>query len=208
MNTLTHIFENKIISIVRGAKPEDTLKIAKALRDGGVRLIEITLNSPNALESIELISQELGEEMVVGAGTVLDPETARAALLAGSKFILSPTVHLETIKMTKRYGAVSIPGAFTPTEILTAYENGGDIIKVFPASAGPNYFKDIRGPLSHIPLLPTGGVTLDNITEFQKAGVVGFGIGSSLVDAKQEVNEKYLTALTQKAKSFVSAIRS
>ncbi|KOR77135.1 bifunctional 4-hydroxy-2-oxoglutarate aldolase/2-dehydro-3-deoxy-phosphogluconate aldolase [Peribacillus frigoritolerans] len=208
MNTLTHIFENKIISIVRGAKPEDTLKIAKALRDGGVRLIEITLNSPNALESIELISQELGKEMVVGAGTVLDPETARAALLAGSKFILSPTVHLETIKMTKRYGAVSIPGAFTPTEILTAYENGGDIIKVFPACVGPNYFKDIRGPLSHIPLLPTGGVTLDNITEFQKAGVVGFGIGSSLVDAKQEVNEKYLTALTQKAKSFVSAIRS
>lgn len=208
MNTLTRIFENKIISIVRGAKPEDALKIAKALRDGGVRLIEITLNSPNALESIELISQELGEEMVVGAGTVLDPETARAALLAGSKFILSPTVHLETIKMTKRYGAVSIPGAFTPTEILTAYENGGDIIKVFPASVGPNYFKDIRGPLSHIPLLPTGGVTLDNITEFQKAGVVGFGIGSSLVDAKQEVNEKYLTALTQKAKSFVSAIRS
>ncbi|MFE4708381.1 bifunctional 4-hydroxy-2-oxoglutarate aldolase/2-dehydro-3-deoxy-phosphogluconate aldolase [Peribacillus simplex] len=208
MNTLTRIFENKIISIVRGAKPEDTLKIAKALRDGGIRLIEITLNSPNALESIELISQELGEEMVVGAGTVLDPETARAALLAGSKFILSPTVHLETIKMTKRYGAVSIPGAFTPTEILTAYENGGDIIKVFPASVGPNYFKDIRGPLSHIPLLPTGGVTLDNIAEFQKAGVVGFGIGSSLVDAKQEVNERYLMELTQKARSFVSAIRS
>ncbi|ASS93794.1 bifunctional 4-hydroxy-2-oxoglutarate aldolase/2-dehydro-3-deoxy-phosphogluconate aldolase [Peribacillus simplex] len=208
MNTLTRIFENKIISIVRGAKPEDTLKIAKALRDGGIRLIEITLNSPNALESIELVSQELGEEMVVGAGTVLDPETARAALLAGSKFILSPTVDLETIKMTKRYGAVSIPGAYTPTEILTAYENGGDIIKVFPASVGPNYFKDIRGPLSHIPLLPTGGVTLDNIAEFQKAGVVGFGIGSSLVDAKQEVNERYLMELTQKARSFVSAIRS
>lgn len=208
MNTLTRIFENKIISIVRGAKPEDTLKIAKALRDGGISLIEITLNSPNALESIELVSQELGEEMVVGAGTVLDPETARAALLAGSKFILSPTVDLETIKMTKRYGAVSIPGAYTPTEILTAYENGGDIIKVFPASVGPNYFKDIRGPLSHIPLLPTGGVTLDNIAEFQKAGVVGFGIGSSLVDAKQEVNERYLMELTQKARSFVSAIRS
>ncbi|MGE7762122.1 bifunctional 4-hydroxy-2-oxoglutarate aldolase/2-dehydro-3-deoxy-phosphogluconate aldolase [Peribacillus sp. NPDC097895] len=208
MNTLTRIFENKIISIVRGARPEDTLKIARALRDGGIRLIEITLNSPNALESIELVSQELGEEMVVGAGTVLDPETARAALLAGSKFILSPTVNLETIKMTKRYGAVSIPGAFTPTEILTAYENGGDIIKVFPASVGPNYFKDIRGPLSHIPLLPTGGVTLDNMAEFQKAGVVGFGIGSSLVDAKQEVNERFLMELTQKARSFVSAIRS
>lgn len=208
MNTLTSIFENKIISIVRGAKPEDTLKIAKALRDGGIKLIEITLNSPNALESIELVSQELGEEMVVGAGTVLDPETARAALLAGSKFILSPTVHPETIKMTKRYGAVSIPGAFTPTEILTAFEVGGDIIKVFPASVGPGYFKDIRGPLPHIPLLPTGGITLENIAEFQKAGVVGFGIGSSLVDAKQEVNERYLIELTQKARSFVSAIQS
>ncbi|MGE7118792.1 bifunctional 4-hydroxy-2-oxoglutarate aldolase/2-dehydro-3-deoxy-phosphogluconate aldolase [Peribacillus sp. NPDC046944] len=208
MNTLTRIFENKIISIVRGAKPEDTLKIAKALRDGGIKLIEITLNSPNALESIELVSRELGEEMLVGAGTVLDPETARAALLAGSKFILSPTVHLETIKMTKRYGAVSIPGAYTPTEILTAYEFGGDIIKVFPASVGPGYFNDIRGPLPHIPLLPTGGVNLDNIAEFQKAGVVGFGIGSSLVDTKQEVNEKYLMELTQKARSFVSAIRS
>lgn len=208
MNTLTRILDHKIISILRGAKPEDTVKIAKALRDGGIRLIEITLNSPNALQSIERVSQAVGDEMVVGAGTVLDPETARAAILAGAKFILSPTVNIETIKMTKRYGAVSIPGAFTPTEILTAYEHGGDIIKVFPARMGPSYLQDVHGPLSHIPLLPTGGVTLANISEFQKAGAVGFGIGSSLVDTKQELNEEYLKALTQRAESFVSAIRS
>lgn len=208
MNTLSSILEHKVISIVRGSVPADTVKIAEALRNGGVKLIEITLNSPNALQSIELVSQAFGDEMVVGAGTVLDPETARAAILAGAKFILSPTVNLETIKMTKRYGAVSIPGAFTPTEILTAFENGGDIIKVFPASIGPGYIKDIRGPLSHIPLLPTGGVTLENIAEFQKVGAVGFGIGSALVDTKQEVNEKYLKELTHKAESFVSAIRS
>jgi 2-dehydro-3-deoxyphosphogluconate aldolase / (4S)-4-hydroxy-2-oxoglutarate aldolase len=208
MNILSSILEHKVISIVRGSSPADTVKIAEALRNGGVKLIEITLNSPNALQSIELVSQAFGDEMVVGAGTVLDPETARAAILAGAKFILSPTVNLETIKMTKRYGAVSIPGAFTPTEILTAFENGGDIIKVFPASIGPGYIKDIRGPLSHIPLLPTGGVTLENIAEFQKVGAVGFGIGSALVDTKQEVNENYLKELTRKAEAFVSAIRS
>jgi len=207
MNTLQQIMDNKIVSIIRGAAPEDTVKIANALKEGGVKLIEITLNSPNALKSIELISQEMGAEMVVGAGTVLDPESARAALLAGAKFILSPTVNIETIKMTKRYGAVSIPGAFTPTEILTAFENGGDIIKVFPASIGANYIKDIRGPLNHIPLLPTGGVNVENIAEFKKAGAVGFGIGSSLVDTKQEITEDYLKELTKKAQAYVAAIK-
>lgn len=203
--TLTSILEHKIVAIIRNANPKDVLKIAKALHEGGVKVLEITMNSPKALQVIEEVSRELGDQLLVGAGTVLDPETARAALLAGAKFILSPTINIETIKMTKRYNAVSIPGAFTPTEILTAFENGGDIIKVFPASMGPGYIKDIRGPLPQIPLLPTGGVDLANIKEFAKAGAVGFGIGSALVHTKNEVTDQYLQELTEKAKQFVLA---
>lgn len=203
--TLTSILEHKIVAIIRNANPKDVLKIAKALHEGGVKVLEITMNSPKALQVIEEVSRELGDQLLVGAGTVLDPETARAALLAGAKFILSPTINIETIKMTKRYNAVSIPGAFTPTEILTAFENGGDIIKVFPASMGPGYIKDIRGPLPQIPLLPTGGVDLGNIKEFAKAGAVGFGIGSALVHTKNEVTDQYLQELTEKAKQFVLA---
>lgn len=208
MNTLFSILENKIIAIIRGAKPTDALEIAKALCKGGIKVLEVAMNSPKALSTIEKISEELGEEVLIGAGTVLDAETARDAISAGAKFILSPTVDIETIKMTKRYGKVSIPGAFTPTEILSAYENGGDIIKVFPATLGPSYIKNIRGPLPHIPLLPTGGIDLSNIREFIKAGAVGCGIGSALVSKNCEINEEYLNELTQKAREFVSIIKS
>lgn len=152
MHVLSQIKEQKVIAIIRGYNPEEAVSIAGALKAGGIRLVEITLNSPQAIKAIEAVSAHVGDEMLVGAGTVLDPESARAALLAGARFILSPTVHEKTIKLTKRYGAVSIPGAFTPTEILTAYEIGGDIIKVFPGTMGPGYIKDIHGPLPHIPL--------------------------------------------------------
>lgn len=130
-DSLSHLLEHKIVAIIRGAKPKDVVKIASALNDGGVKNIEITLNSPDALSAIKEVSTELGDQVLVGAGTVLDPETARSAILAGAKFILSPTVNIETIKLTKRYGAVSIPGAFSPTEILTAFENGGILSKYF-----------------------------------------------------------------------------
>jgi 2-dehydro-3-deoxyphosphogluconate aldolase / (4S)-4-hydroxy-2-oxoglutarate aldolase len=208
MDTLFSILENKLIAIIRGAKPADALEIAKALYKGGIKVLEVAMNSPGALSTIEKISEELGEEVLVGAGTVLDAETAREAILAGAKFILSPAVDMETIKMAKRYGIVSIPGAFTPTEILSAYENGGDIIKVFPATLGPSYIKNIRGPLPHIPLLPTGGIDLSNIREFIKAGAVGCGIGSALVSKNCGINEEYLTELTQKAREFVSIVKS
>ena len=206
MNPLAHILENKIVAIIRGANPADLLKVAQALHAGGVRTMEITLNSPGALASIEEISREMEGRMLVGAGTVLDPETARAALLAGAKYIISPTVNKKTIRMTKRYGAVSIPGAFTATEILAAYEYGGDIIKVFPASVGAKYFKDIAGPLPFIPLMPTGGVSLDNIKGFHKAGAVAFGLGGALVDTSQPVTDDYLQQITEKAAAFVQAI--
>jgi 2-dehydro-3-deoxyphosphogluconate aldolase / (4S)-4-hydroxy-2-oxoglutarate aldolase len=208
IDTLQGILEHKIVAIIRNANPNDVMKIANALYEGGVRILEITMNSPKPLQVIEEVTDAFGDQLLVGAGTVLDPETARAALLAGAKFILSPTLNLETIKMTRRYGAVSIPSAFTPSEILTAYENGGDIIKVFPASIGPGYLKDIRGPLPQIPLLPTGGVNLGNIKEFLKAGAVGFGIGSSLVNTKNEITETYLKELTEKAKQFVAAVKA
>ncbi|GEN89268.1 bifunctional 4-hydroxy-2-oxoglutarate aldolase/2-dehydro-3-deoxy-phosphogluconate aldolase [Oceanobacillus sp. FSL W8-0428] len=206
MNTLEAIYLHKIIAIIRGAKKEDLLQIGAALKEGGVRLIEVTLNSPGAIEGIKQLKEAFGEEMRVGAGTVLDPESAKGAIDAGADFILSPTVSKETIKITKRYGKVSIPGAFTPTEILTAYEEGADLVKVFPASIGASYIKDIRGPLSHIPLVPTGGVGLDNIVDFQKAGAAAFGIGSSLVNTKKDFDEAYLSKLTENARAFVQAV--
>ncbi|MFL6561154.1 MAG: bifunctional 4-hydroxy-2-oxoglutarate aldolase/2-dehydro-3-deoxy-phosphogluconate aldolase, partial [Bacillus sp. (in: firmicutes)] len=122
MSTLQTILDNKVVAILRGAKPEETLKIVQALYEGGIRVVEITLNSPKALSAIEMVADEFGTKMAVGAGTVLDPESARSALFAGAKFILSPTLKAETIRMTKRYGAISIPAAYTPTEILEGYE--------------------------------------------------------------------------------------
>jgi 2-dehydro-3-deoxyphosphogluconate aldolase / (4S)-4-hydroxy-2-oxoglutarate aldolase len=205
MNTLSHILEDKIVAIIRNVNPKDIIKISEALYAGGIRILEITMNSTQPLKAIEEVVENLGDKMVIGAGTVLDPETARLAIISGAKFILSPTVNIKTIKMAKRYGVVCIPGAYTPTEILYAYSNGGDIIKVFPATS-PSYLKAILGPLPQIPLLPTGGINIDNIRDFQKAGAVGFGIGSALVDSKMIITEESLMALTKKAKLYVDAV--
>ncbi|WP_325983256.1 bifunctional 4-hydroxy-2-oxoglutarate aldolase/2-dehydro-3-deoxy-phosphogluconate aldolase [Mammaliicoccus sciuri] len=199
--------ETKLIAILRNAKPNDILPIVETLYKARIRAIEVTMNSPKALESIELISNEMKGKVVVGAGTVLDAESARLAILSGATFILSPTVDKETIRMSKKYGAVSIPGAMTPTEILEAYEYGGDIIKVFPTtSLGPEYIKDLQGPLPHIPLLPTGGVSIDNVTDFIKAGAVGVGLGSALVNTKVETNKAYFEELEQKAQAFYNKV--
>lgn len=209
MNALQSILEHKLVAILRGVNAEDTLPIAHALKDGGVRNIEVTLNSPNVFSVIEKLSKEFGENMAVGAGTVLDPESARVSIQAGAQFIISPTLNVETIKLTKRYGAVSIPAAYTPTEFLTAYENGADIVKLFPASAvGPSFIKDMRGPLPQIPIMPTGGINLDNIASFLKSGAVGIGLGSSLVPSKFEATEENLRALTETARQFVNIVET
>jgi 2-dehydro-3-deoxyphosphogluconate aldolase / (4S)-4-hydroxy-2-oxoglutarate aldolase len=205
MTVLNQILENKIIAIIRGADPADVLKMANALQQGGVKLLEITLNSPNALSVIEELANKLRDKMLIGAGTVLDADSATAAIEAGAKFIISPNVNIETIEATKRNGAVSIPGAYTATEIVNAYSNGGDIIKIFPASS-PKYIKELRGPLSHIPMMPTGGINLENILEFQKAGAVVFGIGGALVDTKQKLTDEYLKQVTNNARKFVEVI--
>ena len=207
IDTLQTIKETKLIAILRNANPNDILPIVETLYKAGIRAIEVTMNSPKALESIELISNEMKDKVVVGAGTVLDAESARLAILSGATFILSPTVDKETIRMSKKYGAVSIPGAMTPTEILEAYEYGGDIIKVFPTtSLGPEYIKDLQGPLPHIPLLPTGGVSIDNVTDFIEAGAVGVGLGSALVNTKVETNKAYFEELEQKAQAFYNKV--
>jgi 2-dehydro-3-deoxyphosphogluconate aldolase/(4S)-4-hydroxy-2-oxoglutarate aldolase len=206
MTILSKILDQQIVAIIRGAQPDDVLHIVRALSAGGVNLLEVTLNSKDALAAINKIAVQLSDQVTVGAGTVLDAEMAKAAMDAGAKFIISPSLDLKTIRATKDGGAVSIPGAFTATEIYTAYKNGGDIIKVFPASVGPGYLKDIRGPFPQIPLMPTGGVNLSNISDFKKAGAVAFGIGSALVDTTLKISDAYLKVLTEKAKRYVEAI--
>jgi len=206
MTTLSQLLTHKIIAIIRGAQPDDVLHIAQALCDGGIKLLEVTLNSPDALSTITRIATHMDEQLLVGAGTVLDAEMARAAMHSGAQFIISPSLDVETIHATKQGGAVSIPGAFTATEILSAYKNGGDIIKVFPASIGPAYFKDLRGPFPQIPLMPTGGVNLTNIRAFNQAGAVAFGVGSALVDTSLKITDEYLKELTDKARKYVEAV--
>ncbi|MBS1605898.1 MAG: bifunctional 4-hydroxy-2-oxoglutarate aldolase/2-dehydro-3-deoxy-phosphogluconate aldolase [Bacteroidetes bacterium] len=206
MTALEEILRHKVIAILRGCDPANVLEISTALYKGGVRLLEITLNSPGALEAIGAVSSRFGDQMVVGAGTVLTENEVRAAVGAGARFVLSPSLDPEVIRVTKALGAVSVPGAFTATEILTAWREGADIVKVFPASVGPAYFRDIRGPLPQIPLMPTGGVNLENIKEFSKTGAVAFGVGSALVSSAHGVSEGELEVLKTRAKAFVEAV--
>lgn len=208
MTVLSQILASKIVSIIRGAEPAVVLDIANALHEGGVRCLEITLNSPDALQVIENIALKMEGRMIVGAGTVLNAEEAANAIRVGAKFIISPITDIETIRKTKELGAVSIPGAFTPTEIFTSHAGGGDIIKVFPGSSGPGFIKEILAPLPHIPLMPTGGITLANIHEFKNAGAVAFGIGKALVDTKQKLSDAYLQAIVENAQKFTMAVKS
>src|SRR5688500_8932089 len=200
MSVLSQLLDAKIVAIVRGANPGDVLQIASALYDGGVRAMEVTLNSRSALEVIGELSAKMGNKMLIGAGTVLDPINAQAAIDAGATFIISPITNADVIRTTRHNDAVSIPGAYTPTEIVAAYGHGGDIIKVFPASANINYIKEVRAPLPHIPLMTTGGINLDNIRGFQNAGAVAFGIGSALEDTSNPVTDEYLRRITENAK--------
>ncbi|WP_141433562.1 bifunctional 4-hydroxy-2-oxoglutarate aldolase/2-dehydro-3-deoxy-phosphogluconate aldolase [Bacillus sp. 03113] len=205
---IEEIRQRSVIAILRGASLQSIIPIVNALQEGGVSAIEITMEAPKALAVLEKITEYFADDVFVGAGTVLDPETARAAILSGARFICSPTVNRKTIEMTKRYGVISVPGAFTPTEILTAYESGGDIVKVFPAAAnGPNYIKNISGPLPHIPLMPTGGIDLYNARDFMIAGACAIGIGSTLVNTKKEVNSSFLSQLTENSIQLLQLVK-
>jgi 2-dehydro-3-deoxyphosphogluconate aldolase / (4S)-4-hydroxy-2-oxoglutarate aldolase len=205
MTVLSLLQQYKIVAIIRGAKPADVMNIVDALYQGGIRAVEVTLNSENALDLISKLCGSVKEQLLVGAGTVLNTAAALAAIDAGAQFIISPSLDIDTISVTKAQGIVSIPGAYTATEIVKAHEAGADIVKVFPAQSA-QYIKDLRGPLSHIPLMPTGGVNVSNIGAFRDAGAVAFGVGGALVDSNQPVTDAYLAALAEKARAFVQAV--
>lgn len=201
------IEESGIIAIVRFDRSEQLIQVAKAIRAGGVGIIEFTMTTPNALGIIEESAREFGDEVLLGAGTVLDGETARAAILAGAEFIVAPTLDPEVIEICRRYSKVVIPGALTPTEILTAWESGADFVKVFPATlGGPSYLKAIRGPLPQVKLIPVGGVSLENVADFIKAGAVAVAVGGNLVK-KRAIAEGNFAELTETAHQFVAAVR-
>jgi 2-dehydro-3-deoxyphosphogluconate aldolase / (4S)-4-hydroxy-2-oxoglutarate aldolase len=182
---LQRVVECGIVAVVRFDDPAPLVDVMSALVDGGVTVAEVTFTVPNALEVIREAKRKLGERVLLGAGTVLDTETARAAFLAGAEFIVSPTLNLDVIAMCRRYDKLVMPGAFTPTEILAAWQAGADIVKVFPADiVGPSFFKALRGPLPQIKLMPTGGVDLTTAKAFLQAGAVCLGVGGQLVDTK------------------------
>ncbi len=196
-----------IVAIIRANSSEELIDVAAAIKEGGVDIIEVTMTTPNALQVINEVSQKYGDEVLVGVGSVLDAETARAAILAGAEFVVSPVVKLDVIELCNRYSKVVMPGTFTPTEILTAWENGADYVKVFPVSqVGPGYIKAVKAPLPQISLIPTGGVNVDNAGEFIKAGATALGVGGSLVD-KKVIAEKRFEVLTERAHQLVEEVK-
>ncbi len=173
-----------VVPVLRGSSVEEGLGLARAIAAGGIDVLEITLTNPHALEIIRTLRHE-DPSLLVGAGTVLDAETARACILEGAQFIVSPSTNLETIALCRRYSCTVLPGALTPTEIMTAWEAGADIIKLFPANAmgGAAYLRSIRAPLPQVQVIPTGGISLANAKEFLEAGAVALGVGADLADA-------------------------
>jgi 2-dehydro-3-deoxyphosphogluconate aldolase/(4S)-4-hydroxy-2-oxoglutarate aldolase len=204
---LQQVLDCGIVAVVRSPDRDQLIAVTRALVDGGVNVVEITLTVPHALDVLRQVRQALGDRVTLGAGTVLDPETARAALLAGAEYIVAPTVNLEVIRLCRRYDKLVMPGAFTPTEILTAWEAGADIVKVFPADVlGPAFFKALRGPLPQIRLMPTGGVDLTTAAAFLKAGACCLGIGGQLV-LPQAIAERDFDRIRDLARQYAAIVK-
>jgi 2-dehydro-3-deoxyphosphogluconate aldolase/(4S)-4-hydroxy-2-oxoglutarate aldolase len=196
-----------IVAIIRANSANELIDTAAAIHAGGVDVIEVTMTTPNALKVISDVSSTYGDAVLVGAGSVLDAETARAVMLAGAEFIVSPVTKADVIEICNRYGKVVIPGAFTPTEILMAWEAGADYVKVFPSSGvGASYIKDVKAPLPHIPLVPTGGINIENAGEFITAGATALGVGSALVN-NQLIEAGDFESLTERAKKLYAEVQ-
>jgi 2-dehydro-3-deoxyphosphogluconate aldolase/(4S)-4-hydroxy-2-oxoglutarate aldolase len=202
------MIEEGVIPVVRVSSAQEAMDVSDAIKEGGVSLIEITMSVQGAIDVIKELTRKYRDEIIMGAGTILDPETGRAALLAGAQFIVSPTLNLDLIHLAHRYSAVVIPGAMTPTEILSAWNAGADMVKVFPAAqlGGPEYLKALKGPLPQILLVPTGGVNLQNAGAFIKAGAAALGVGGELVD-KKAVKEKKFNVITENTRAFLKVVK-
>ena len=206
---LRRINEVGIVPVVRAGSVDEALRAVAAIKDGGVPVLEITMTVPGALRVIEEAVARYGEEVLVGAGTVLDPETARACIAAGARFVVSPSLNLATIELCHRYGIAVMPGALTPTEVLTAWQAGADVVKVFPCDAmgGARYLRALKAPFPQIELIPTGGVSLANAGEFISAGAWAIGIGSELVDLKA-IRANQQERITNTARDLLDSVRN
>ena len=205
---LQRVLDGGIVAILRAPSGELLVDVAAALYAGGIDVIEITFTVPRALEIVSALRDRLGDRVLIGAGTVLDAETARAAMLAGAEFIVTPVVSRPVIEICRRYDKLVMAGAMTPTEMLTAWEAGSDIVKVFPADVGgPAYLKAVHGPLPHVRLLPTGGVNLETLPAFIRAGAAAVGLGTSLVE-KEALQRGDMQRIQNLAAEYVAALKS
>ena len=205
---IKQIKDTGLIPVVRATSADEAMRVIDAIREGGVSVLEVTMTVPGAVGVIEQLTKKYGSDVLVGAGTVLDAETARACMLSGAQFVVSPALNLETIECCRRYGVAVLPGALTPTEVLQAWTAGADFVKVFPAGAlgGASYLKALKAPLPHIELVPTGGVSLKTAADFIKAGASALGVGADLVDLKA-IRDGQASVITERAKQFVQIVR-
>jgi 2-dehydro-3-deoxyphosphogluconate aldolase / (4S)-4-hydroxy-2-oxoglutarate aldolase len=206
-SNLERVRQTGIVAVIRAASGDLLVDVAEALLAGGVDVMEVTFTVPQAHQVLARLAERLGSKILLGAGTVLDPETARIALLSGAEFIVSPVVNLDVIRMCRRYDKLAMPGALTPTEVLTAWEAGADVVKIFPSDvAGPAYLKALGGPLPQVRMMPTGGVNLETAAAFLGAGAFALGIGGSLVDPKA-VAAGDLSKIESLARQYVDIVR-
>lgn len=207
LQSLDRILSNGLVAIIRSSRSELLVDVAEALLAGGVEVMEVTFTVPNAVRVLEQVSSKLGDRIVLGAGTVLDPETARLAILSGAEFIVSPSTNLDVIELCRRYDKGVMPGALTPTEVVTAWQAGADVVKIFPSDTfGWKYLKALRAPLPQVRMMPTGGVTLETAADFLKAGACALGVGGSLVEAKA-LETGDLKRIETLARQFVEIVR-
>jgi 2-dehydro-3-deoxyphosphogluconate aldolase/(4S)-4-hydroxy-2-oxoglutarate aldolase len=204
---LSFITQIGIVPVVRTTSAETAIRSIEAIYRGGVRSAEITMTVPGAIKALEKIADEFGDKIMLGAGTVLDPETARACMLAGAQFFVTPSLNLATIEICKRYSKVICAGALTPTEVITAWQAGADVVKVFPANSlgGPKYIKSLKGPFPQVEVIPTGGVNLETAGEFLKAGACAVAVGGELVDAKLIREDRY-ERIEELAREYLAVI--